>query len=93
MFLRALPARDGVHTFNPPFPPQYMYVGHLYVLGRQNLFDAHGGPSLHLTPQVTLSAEQRFFWRQITDGPIFNAKGDLLRADIDFFYAAITFTL
>jgi hypothetical protein len=72
---------DGAHTFNPLFPPQYIYLGHLYVVGRQNLIDAHGGLSLHLTPQVTLSAEQHFFWRQNTGGPIFNAKGDLLRAD------------
>jgi hypothetical protein len=72
---------DGRHTFNQLFPPQYNYLGHLYVFGRENLIDAHAGLSLHLTPQITLSAEHHFFWRQNTDGPIFNLKGDLLRAD------------
>jgi hypothetical protein len=72
---------DGRHTFNQLFPPQYNYLGHLYVFGRQNLIDAHAGVSLHLTPNVMLSAEHHFFWRQNTDGPIFNIKGDLLRAD------------
>jgi hypothetical protein len=72
---------DGSETFNQLFPPQYNYLGHLYVLGRQNLIDAHGGVSVNVTPAVTLSAEQHVFWRQNTDGPIFNIKGDLLRGD------------
>jgi hypothetical protein len=80
---------DGRHTFNQLFPPQYNYLGHLYVLGRQNLIDAHGGLSLNVTRDVTLSAEQHFFWRQNTDGPIFNIKGDLLRADSGSNAAAI----
>ena len=74
-------SRDGRHTFNPLFPPQYIYLGHIYVFSRQNLIDAHAGLSLHLTPQVTLSAEQHFFWRQNTNAPVFNVKGDLLLVD------------
>jgi hypothetical protein len=80
---------DGSGTFNQLFPPQYEYLGHMYVLGRQNLMDAHGGVSLNLTPAVTLSAEQHLFWRQNTDGAVFNIKGELLRGDSNSDAAAI----
>jgi hypothetical protein len=80
---------DGDHTFNQLFPPQYLYLGHIYVLARENVIDAHGGLSLNLTPAITLSAEQHLFWRQNTDAPLFNIKGDLFRADPNSDAAAI----
>lgn len=130
---------DGTERFNQLFPPQYLYLGHIYLFGRQNLIDLHGGILFNLTSTVTLSLDEHIFWRQNTHDAIYDLNGGIVRAsngssasslgnefdaainwqiqrhfsayvgyahfftgsfieqtgpdhDVDFFYAAVTFT-
>ena len=130
---------DSAHRFNQLFPPQYLYLGHMYLLGRENLIDLHSGLKLNLTKDLFLSAEEHIFWRQNTRDAPYDLNGGVVRtsggshaasignefdvamnwqiqrhvsayvgyahfvtssfinqtgphSDIDFFYAAITFT-
>jgi len=71
---------SGAHRFNQLFPPQYMYLGHLYALGRQNLIDLHPGVSLSLRHDITLSAEEHIFWRQNSSDGLYNLTGGVVRA-------------
>jgi hypothetical protein len=71
---------SGAHRFNQLFPPQYMYLGHMYVLGRQNLIDLHPGISLSLPHDITLAAEEHVFWRQNSSDSLYNLTGGVVRA-------------
>lgn len=71
---------DGSHRFNQLFPPQYLYLGHMYVLGRQNVIDVHPGASLALPHDVTLAAEEHVFWRQNSRDAAYNLNGGVVRA-------------
>ena len=130
---------DGTGRFNQLYPPTYIYLGHIYLFGRQNLVDLHGGILFNLTNNLTLSLDQHIFWRQNTHDALYNLSGGIVRAsngsnassvgnefdaainwqiqrhfsaymgyahfftgsfieqtgpdhDVDFFYAAVTFT-
>lgn len=71
---------NAAHRFNQLFPPQYLYLGHMYVLGRQNIVDLHPGLAFNLTHGVTLSLDQHFFWRQNTHDAVYNLNGGVVRA-------------
>jgi len=66
---------DGTHRFNQLFPPQYLYLGHMYVLGRENVIDVHPEFSLGLPHDVTLYAAEHIFWRQNTNDAAYNLNG------------------
>jgi hypothetical protein len=67
--------------FNQLFPPTYDYLGHVYLFGRTNLIDAHVGIDLHLTNTLTLYVAQHAFWRQNTNGALYDLSGALVRGD------------
>ena len=69
------------HRFNQLFPPLYMYLGHLYLFGRQNIIDAHGGIDFHLTRDLTLFTSEHVFWRQNTNDALYNLSGGVVRLD------------
>jgi hypothetical protein len=71
---------NPAHRFNQLFPPQYLYLGHMYRLGRQNLIDVHCGVDLDVTRDVTLSLAHHFFWRQNTHDAIYDLAGSIVRA-------------
>jgi hypothetical protein len=71
------------HRFNQLFPPQYLYLGHMYVLGRENLIDVHGAVDVNLTKTIALDVAQHFFWRQNTHDAIYNLTGGVVRAGSD----------
>jgi hypothetical protein len=130
---------DRTQRFNQLFPPQYLYLGHIYLFGRQNIIDLHPGLLLNLTRDVTLSLDEHIFWRQNVHDAVYDLNGGVVRAsngsdaasignefdaainwqiqrhfsayigyahfftgtfveqtgpdhDVDFFYAAVTFT-
>jgi len=68
------------HRFNQLFPPLYLYLGHMYVLGRQNVIDLHQGLDFHLTRDVTLSLAEHIFWRQNTSDAAYSLTGSVVRA-------------
>ncbi len=70
---------NPAHRFNQLFPPQYMYLGHMYLFGRENLIDLHPGLTFTLTRDVILTAEQHFFWRQNTNDAVYNLSGAVVR--------------
>jgi hypothetical protein len=71
---------SAAHRFNQLFPPQYLYLGHMYVVGRQNLIDLHGGVTAHLTRDITLDVAEYLFWRQNTHDALYNLSGGVVRA-------------
>jgi Alginate export len=71
---------DPTGRFNQLFPPQYLYLGHMYLFGRQNLIDVHPELTIHITKDVTLAAAEHVFWRQNTNDAVYNLGGDVVRA-------------
>lgn len=71
---------NGKHRFNELFPPQYLFLGHMYVLGRENLIDLHAGLEVDVTRNITLNIDQHFFWRQNVHDAIYNLTGGVVRA-------------
>jgi Alginate export len=71
---------NPAHRFNQLFPPYYLHLGHMYLFGRQNIIDLHPGLTFTLTKDVTLTAEQHFFWRQNTNDAVYNLSGAVVRA-------------
>jgi hypothetical protein len=71
---------NGAHRFNQLFPPQYLHLGHMYVLGRQNLIDLHPEATFNLTRTITLDVAEHFFWRQNTGDATYNLTGGVVRA-------------
>jgi hypothetical protein len=71
---------DTAHRFNQLFPPQYLYLGHMYVLGRENLIDLHPGLTFNLTHALTLSLDEHLFWRQNTHDATYDLTGNVVRA-------------
>jgi hypothetical protein len=71
---------DAAHRFNQLFPPQYLYLGHMYLFGRENLIDLHPGLTFHLTSSVTMTAESHFFWRQNIHDAVYNLNSEVVRA-------------
>jgi hypothetical protein len=73
------PEPDG--RFNQLFPPTYTYLGHLYLFGRPNVIDVHGGINFHLSSQVTLFTTHHVYWRQNTNDGLINLSGGGVRGD------------
>lgn len=71
---------DPKGRFNQLFPPEYLYLGHMYLFGRENIIDLHPGLTFTITPAVTATAESHFFWRQNTSDAIYNLTGEVVRA-------------
>ena len=71
---------DPAHRFNPLFPPLYLYLGHLYLFGRQNIIDLHPELELHLTQDISLSIAEHLFWRQNTNDAVYGPTGGIVRA-------------
>jgi hypothetical protein len=74
-------SHDPGRRFNQLFPPQYTYLGHIYLFGRQNIIDAHAGASLALTSAVTLQLDQHVFWRQNVNDAAYGITGAVARPD------------
>src|SRR5439155_20109844 len=71
---------DAAHRFNQLFPPLYMYLGHLYLFGRQNIIDVHPELSFDITRSVAVNVAQHFFWRQNVSDAVYNLNGGVVRA-------------
>jgi len=71
---------DGTNRFHQLFPPQYLYLGHMYVLGRENIIDVHPEFSIGFPHDVTLYAAEHIFWRQNTGDAAYNLNGGVVRA-------------
>jgi len=71
---------NAAHRFNQLFPPTYLYLGHMYLFGRENLIDLHPELTLHLTDDLRLDLAQHFFWRQNTSDAVYNLSGQVVRA-------------
>jgi hypothetical protein len=74
---------DPAHRFNQLFPPQYLYLGHMYLFGRENLIDLHPELTLYPTKDVTVSLAEHFFWRQNTNDAAYNLSSEVVEADTD----------
>jgi hypothetical protein len=72
---------DTLGTFNALFP-RASYFGEIAMIGAANIFDLHPSLELHLTKEVTVSADWDFFWRYSTDDGIYDAGGNVLRPAI-----------
>jgi hypothetical protein len=72
---------NPAHKFNQLFPPQYLYLGHMYLFGRENIIDLHPEVTLDLTDSVTLNMAQHWFWRQNTSEGIYNLTGEVVREE------------
>jgi hypothetical protein len=72
---------DPAHRFNQLFPPQYLYLGHMYLFGRENLIDLHPELTLYPTKDVTVSLAEHFFWRQNTNDAAYNLSSEVVEAD------------
>jgi hypothetical protein len=72
---------DPADRFNQLFPPTYNYLGHIYLFGRTNLVDVHGGLDLHLTKSLTLFTAQHIYWRENSNDALYNLSGVVVRAD------------
>lgn len=70
---------DPGHRFNQLFPPTYMYLGHMYLFGRENLIDLHPELTIHLTDDLQLDLAQHFFWRQNTSDAVYNLSSEVVR--------------
>jgi hypothetical protein len=71
---------NSAHRFNQLFPPLYLYLGHLYRFGRQNIMDLHPEVAVNLTDAVTLNVAEHLFWRQNTHDAIYDLTGAVVRA-------------
>jgi hypothetical protein len=71
---------DPAHRFNQLFPPTYMYLGHIYLFGRENIVDVHPGLKFDLTSSVVLQLDEHVFWRQNTHDAVYNLAGGVVRA-------------
>ena len=71
---------NPAHRFNQLFPPLYMYLGHLYLFGRENIIDLHSGLTLNLTPDVTLWLAEHIFWRQNSNDAVYSLTSTVVRA-------------
>jgi hypothetical protein len=72
------PGADDLGTFNALFP-RAAYFGEIALVGAANIIDVHPSLDLHVTPQLTVSADWDVFWRYSTDDGIYDAGGFPLR--------------
>ena len=56
-----------------------MYLGHMYLFGRENLIDLHPELTVHLTDDLQLDVAQHFFWRQNTSDAVYNLSSEVVR--------------
>jgi hypothetical protein len=70
---------NPAHRFNQLFPPQYLYLGHMYLFGRENLIDLHPEFTANLTEDLRLDIAHHFFWRQNAGDAIYNLTGGVVR--------------
>src|SRR6185436_16427246 len=59
----------------------HSYFGYIDLFGRQNIVDLHPGATLKITKDVSLRAEDHFFWRQNVNDALYNGQRNVLRAD------------
>jgi len=78
---------DPIHRFNQLFPPQYLFLGHMYLFGRENILDLNPGLTLNLREDLTLSAAEHVFWRQNTNDAVYDLNDHVVRA-VDSSHAA-----
>ena len=71
---------NPARRFNQLFPPQYIYLGHMYLFGRENLIDLHPGVTLNPLKNVTITADEHIFWRQNTNDAVYNLLGEVVQA-------------
>ncbi|HSZ58707.1 MAG TPA: alginate export family protein [Tepidisphaeraceae bacterium] len=71
---------NAAHRFNQLFPPQYLFLGHMYLFGRENIIDLHPELTFNLPHDLTLDIAQHFFWRQNTHDAVYNLNGGVVRA-------------
>src|SRR6185437_5556339 len=71
---------DPAHRFNQLFPPTYMYLGHLYLFGRENIIDLHPQLRFNFTNDLTLELAQHFFWRQNAHDWLYDLSNEIVRA-------------
>ena len=72
---------NTAHRFNQLFPPLYLYLGHIYFFGRENIIDLHPGLTFNLTKDLTLSADEHIFWRQNTHDGVYSLTSALVRGN------------
>ena len=82
------PTDGDLETFNQLFPLGHAYFGYIDVIGRQNIIDAHPGVEVTLASErrnmkkLSLRGDWHFFWRQSDEDAVYNAAGNVLRADL-----------
>jgi hypothetical protein len=74
-------SRNAAGRFNQLFGPQYIYLGHMYLIGRENVLDLHPNLALALIDNVNLTFEQHFFWRENTGDAVYNLSGGVVASD------------
>lgn len=70
---------DPAHRFNQLFPPLYLYLGHAYLLGRENIIDLHEQGLFNLRDDLTMTLAYHWFWRQNNDDAIYEVGGAVQR--------------
>jgi hypothetical protein len=65
-------------TFNALFP-RANYFGEIALIGAANIFDLHPSLDLHVTKNLTITADWDVFWRYSTDDGIYDAGGNPMR--------------
>jgi len=69
-------------TFNQLFPLGHAYLGHIDIVGRQNIIDFSQG--LFLWPvagkKFIVKVENHFFWRADSNDALYNAGGGVVRS-------------
>ena len=71
---------NPAHRFNQLFPPQYLYLGHMYLFGRQNIVDLHPELTLNFSEDLRLDVTGHFFWRQNAGDALYDLHGAVVRA-------------
>ncbi len=70
---------DGVlNTFNALYP-KGAYFAETGLVGPANILDLHPGVELHLTPNLSLTADIDFFWRASLQDGLYNNALKLVR--------------
>ncbi len=70
----------SVQTFNQLYPLGHAYLGHIDIVGRQNVISINGGASIQPAERTTLRAALHYFWRYSNDDALYNAGGAVVRA-------------
>jgi len=69
-----------VGTFNQLFPLGYAFLGHLDLIGRQNILDISFGLDTTPIDRTTFGATLHLFYRASDQDAVYNASGGVLRS-------------